>query len=226
MLPVIVAFMYFISSAVVIVLMKAETNKRLKSSQPEDISCAHNSPYVPSPAMLVVFVGIIIASAFTGYTVAKRAISPIALIELSVCYMAVLAAAVIDLKTQTIPNFIPITLIIVRLLIFVYELCFENSSISFFVSSLIGCLLCALLLIIANKVSKGGIGGGDIKLLSSIGFVCGLYVVFSTMLLALLCCIVISAVLLAMKKCSTKDQLPFGPYIYIGYLIVCLLTLY
>lgn len=196
---------------------------------PDDIEDTEEEtvkPYVRGITFWLLFAAIIVASVAAGYVTATRTIYLSDHIKLSICYFAVLAAAVIDYKTKTIPNMIPISLVIGRVIIFVYELFCSNSAIGHLVSSLIGACLCMFVLAIANKISKGGIGGGDIKLIAAIGLVCGVYVVVSSMLLALICCIIVSGALLAFKKCSTKDQVPFGPFIYIGYLIMCLLTLY
>lgn len=207
--------------------MGIETNKKLKSIRPnENDDSIKVAPY-KIKGMTVSFACVLVAlSAISGYVVSQNAISILANIELGVCYMAVLAAAIIDLKTRTIPNFIPFTLICVRLLIFIYEIIFVDAALSYLVSSLIGCFLCALLLIIANKISKGGIGGGDIKLLSCIGLMCGIYVVFSTLLLSLIACIIVSVVFLILKKKTTTEHLAFGPFIYIGLTAMCLFTLY
>jgi prepilin signal peptidase PulO-like enzyme (type II secretory pathway) len=106
------------------------------------------------------------------------------------------------------------------------EFVFLDDALNYLISSLIGGLLCMVLLVIANKISKGGIGAGDIKLLSAVGFVLGLYPVLSAMLFSLLGFILLSALLLLAKKCSLKDQLPFGPFIYVGFLVYCLVNLH
>ena len=82
-----------------------------------------------------------------------------------------------------------------------------------------------LILGIANKLSKGGIGLGDVKLLSCIGFMCDIYIVIKTLTLALLACICILGVLLILKKQTVKDHLPFAPFIHIGFIGMCLSTL-
>jgi len=228
MIPVVTTIAYTVFTIAVVLLMSVETNKRLISIQPHenDEETINLAPYKMDGKSVFVFCILICISALCGYVVSKNTVSVLATIQIGVCYMAALAASIIDLKTKTIPNFIPISILCVRALIFIYEIIFTDSALSYLVSSLIGCFLCALLLIIANKLSKGGIGGGDIKLLSCIGLMCGVYVVFSTLLLSLLACIVISVILLSLKKKTTKDHLPFGPFIYIGLTIMCLFTLY
>lgn len=225
MIPVISTVALAVLSVIVAVAMKYETNRRLKSIQPHNIENT-SIPYGSGGRMFLyvcIFIGV---SAICGYVISIHTISLIGMIEIAVCYLAALAAAIIDLKTKTIPNYIPAILIAVRLIILIYEIIYVESAMSYFISSLIGCFLCALLLVIANRISKGGIGGGDIKLLSSIGFMCGVYVVFSTLFLALVSCIVFTLIRLLLKKNTLKDQLPFGPFIYIGFTTMCLLSLY
>lgn len=228
MIPVITTIAYAIFSIAVVLLMRIETNKRLDSIQPceNEDKTINATPYKMNGKTSLVVCILVCVSALAGYIISKNTVSVLATVQIGVCYMAALAAAIIDIKTRIIPNFIPISLLCVRALIFIYEIIFTDSALSYLVSSLIGCFLCALLLIIANKISKGGIGGGDIKLLACIGLMCGVYVVFSTLLLSLLACIVVSVILLLLKKKTSKDNLPFGPFIYLGLTIMCLFTLY
>lgn len=223
MIPVITAILLGVLSPIVTVLMCLETNKRLTNGHLEDIQ---SSPYKRTPATVCLLAAVAGLSAAIGYTAGKETVSVIATVEVAACYLAVLAAAVIDLKTRTIPNGISLALLGIRAVLFIFELIFTDQAVAYLISSMIGGFLCALVLIIANKFSKGGIGSGDIKLLSCVGFMCGLYVVFSTLLLALVACVTVSAFLLLLKKCTTKDHMPFGPFIFIGYSIMCLLTLY
>lgn len=228
MIPVLTTIAYAVFSIAVVLLMRSETNKRLNSIQPHDNDdeTINATPYKLDGKSVLIYCILVCVSALAGYIISKNTVSILAMVQIGCCYMAALAAAIIDFKTKTIPNYIPISLLCVRALVFIYEIIFTDSALSYLVSSLIGCFLCALLLIIANRISKGGIGGGDIKLLACIGLMCGVYVVFSTLLLSLLACIVVSVILLLLKKKTSKDNLPFGPFIYLGLTIMCLFTLY
>ncbi len=225
---VITTIIYTLVSIAVITVMKIETNKRLSSIQlcEDDEKNIDGTLYKLNRKSIFGFGILVCFSALCGYTISKNTISILANIQIGVCYMAALAAAIIDIKTKVIPNFIPVSLVCIRVLIFIYEIMFTDSALNYLVSSLIGCFLCTLLLIIANKISKGGIGGGDIKLLACIGLMSGVYVVFSTLLFSLLACIVVSVFLLFFRKKTMNDHLPFGPFIYLGITIMCLFTLY
>lgn len=168
----------------------------------------------------------VLAAGTAGYAAARTANSPLSLLKLGIGWLALLAAAVVDAKLHIIPNFLPVGMAAARLLYFVYEWFFRADALGYLVSSLIGCFLCAVVLLAGNRLSKGGIGSGDIKLLASLGFLCGLSVVMSAMILALIACLAAAGVLFLMERNKGKDPLPFAPFILAGYLAMILLGIY
>jgi len=141
-------------------------------------------------------------------------------------YLVVLAAAVIDFKTHKIPNILPLALCILRILISVILSLLGRTEWSELVGYLIGGIIMLLILLLAGKIAKGGIGGGDVKLLSALTFVCGLYIGTYTLLLALLLTLVWFGVRRLRNIGTPKDRIPFGPFICIGYASVCILHLF
>ncbi len=76
--------------------------------------------------------------------------------------------------------------------------------------------LCAL-------VMKNSIGFGDIKLFAVMGLMQGLDGVWGSIFAALIISFILSIVLLATKKKTRKDAIPFGPALVAGtFLSVCL----
>lgn len=138
-------------------------------------------------------------------------------LKLSLVYLAGIAAMVIDLKYHRIPNLIPLTLIIGRFITILYEFLFRQEvAMNQLISSLLGFAICFVVLFVLSKAMHNGIGMGDVKLLSAIGFMCGIYAVCSILLVGLLASCVISIVLLISKIKKVKDYIPFAPFIYIG----------
>lgn len=84
---------------------------------------------------------------------------------------------------------------------------------------LLGAALGFSLLILIAVVSKGGMGGGDIKLFAVIGIVVGWKGVLVAFFLATLIGAVIGIIGLATRKMERGKPIPFGPYIVIGTLI-------
>ncbi|MBQ9766449.1 MAG: prepilin peptidase [Lachnospiraceae bacterium] len=224
MFEIIIAILYALLAVGTCILMIKATNKRIESGQPLEYIETEVQPYkLSSRAICMIIICIALFSGFIGYWISDCPI--LTLIKIGICYMAVLGAMIMDWKIRAIPNYIPLALFGLRLVILVYELIFVDMALEQFVSSVIGCAVVVLFLFIANRVSKGGIGAGDVKLLAGIGFMCDMYVVLTTLLLGLICCIIISMTLVAFKKINMKAHVPFGPFIYMGFAAMCLLTL-
>ena len=68
-------------------------------------------------------------------------------------------------------------------------------------------------------VSKGGMGGGDIKLMGMLGLWLGIQGILMTMFFSFIIGAVISILLLAAKHKNRKEAIPFGPFIAIAALI-------
>ncbi|MBA2173444.1 prepilin peptidase [Halobacillus locisalis] len=64
--------------------------------------------------------------------------------------------------------------------------------------------------------SKGGMGGGDMKLFGLLGFVLGWQLLLVTYFLSTLIGAVVSGVLLATGVIQRKNPIPFGPFIVLG----------
>lgn len=67
-------------------------------------------------------------------------------------------------------------------------------------------------------LSKGGMGVGDLKLLTLLGFILGFKQILVAFTLAVCFGAVIGAGLLLMKKVSRKTRMPFAPYLIFGAL--------
>jgi leader peptidase (prepilin peptidase)/N-methyltransferase len=84
--------------------------------------------------------------------------------------------------------------------------------------SLLGAAIAFFLLLLIAIISKGGMGGGDIKLFALIGFVLGTKLVLLAFFLSTLFGAIIGIMGLAFKIFKKKEPIPFGPYIVAGSL--------
>ncbi|MFD2446226.1 prepilin peptidase [Bacillus sp. CGMCC 1.16607] len=85
--------------------------------------------------------------------------------------------------------------------------------------SLLGAAIGFILLLIIAVVSKGGMGGGDIKLYTVIGFVIGSKLLLLSFFLATLIGAIFGIIGLALGILERKKPMPFGPFIAIGALL-------
>jgi leader peptidase (prepilin peptidase)/N-methyltransferase len=115
----------------------------------------------------------------------------------------------IDLKHQIIPDKLNLVGAILGLLILSFN------DVSLF-SSVLGSVAGGLIMLLIAIVSRGGMGGGDVKMMAMMGLFLGLKLTF----LALFFSFVIGGlgslllILFGIKK--RKDYIPFGPFLAIG----------
>jgi leader peptidase (prepilin peptidase) / N-methyltransferase len=129
---------------------------------------------------------------------------------------SLLIIALIDLDRKIIPNIITLPGIAVGLGLSVWALPITP------LTSLFGLLVGGALFYLIAVVSKGGMGGGDIKLIAMIGAFLGwpgaLFTIFSGALLGSL----VGMMLMLLGKKGRKDKVPFGPFLSCGAILFML----
>jgi leader peptidase (prepilin peptidase)/N-methyltransferase len=123
---------------------------------------------------------------------------------------ALIAITGIDLAHQLIPDAITLPGILVGLL-----LNLATGRISW-VESVIGILLGGGLFFLIILVSRGGMGGGDLKLGAMLGAFLGWKALLFGLFVAIVLGGVIGAALLATGVRGRKDPIPFGPFLAAG----------
>ena len=92
--------------------------------------------------------------------------------------------------------------------------------------SLLGGVGMLAVLGLCRLISRGGVGMGDVKLLSAMGFLLGLYGSICVLLYAQLAALVCAVILLVSRKATWKDTLPFAPFFTAGFLLCLILGTY
>ncbi len=85
--------------------------------------------------------------------------------------------------------------------------------------SLIAAAAAGMVFLLLGIVSRGGMGGGDIKLAAMIGAFLGTPAVIVALFLAVALGAAVGLVLLALRLRSRKDMIPFGPAMAAGAMI-------
>lgn len=121
-----------------------------------------------------------------------------------------LIAACIDLAHTVIPDSLTLPGVVLGLVssLWVYPIGFGNA--------LLGVGLGGVLFYLIALFSRGGMGGGDIKLIAMIGAFLGWQAVLVTIFLGALCGAVVGITLLLLKRKSRKEPMPFGPFLALG----------
>lgn len=87
------------------------------------------------------------------------------------------------------------------------------------VFSAIGGLACGGLLFIIALIAKSALGMGDVKLFFVLGLLYGLSDAYGILLFSVICMGLVSLVLLALKKVTTKSTIPMAPFVVLGFLL-------
>ena len=145
----------------------------------------------------------------------------VALAECAVVCCATVIAAWVDAKTRTIPDACPLAIMCVHVCAAAVRICGGEDPAECIAASTAGALAALVPLLVAAYVF-GGIGGGDIKLLSALGFVLGWQRILAVIFLS--CVFTVLAGLIAylarrLAKIQSRflaTQLPMAPEICIA----------
>ena len=129
--------------------------------------------------------------------------------------------SVVDYYFQIIPDKCHIFLLIST---FIYKLLqFLLYGISpYFLNSIIGLIVSSGIFLLIAILSKGGIGGGDIKLIGILGFILGFKLSLLNILISFFVGAFVSIFLIFFKIKDKKDSRAFGPFISLAFLITIL----
>ncbi|MCI5655426.1 MAG: A24 family peptidase [Candidatus Pseudoruminococcus sp.] len=145
-------------------------------------------------------------------------------IRIAVAAEMLLAATVTDFYVKKIPNKLVLAVYIIRCIIFIPEyFIYGEDFFAVMFSSVIGFVICFVVFFLMSLITKGGIGMGDVKLISAMGCLLGLTGTFYTILFGMIICMFAGIGLILFKKKKMKDKLAFGPFIYFGFLVTIIL---
>lgn len=134
--------------------------------------------------------------------------------------------AYIDYKKTIIPNKILLIMLGVRLGFLAIECVFYKDLIySIMLSAFLGLTIGSGVFLLASFIIKNSLGMGDVKLMGVIGFFVGITDLFSCMLLSLIISLAVGVTLIIVKKITSKDFIPFAPFLALGTIITLIFKL-
>ncbi|WP_207753442.1 prepilin peptidase [Sporosalibacterium faouarense] len=134
------------------------------------------------------------------------------IVQLVSFIMLLTYAAMIDLKTRTIPDHIPVLIILIGLI--------DIEPIS----AVLGLMLVPLPYFIMALLKENSIGGGDIKLMGACGFCLGLEAGYMASILGLMLAIIIHFAYSVIGNKKVIKNIPLAPYLGAGCLIAYFLV--
>jgi leader peptidase (prepilin peptidase)/N-methyltransferase len=132
----------------------------------------------------------------------------------SLLLSALIVISLIDYKYMIIPNIITYSGIIIG---FLSAIIFDYITI---IDSLLGIFIPTLLILIVALIFKGGMGMGDVKLVSMLGAFLGYKYTLAGIFIGSVFGSVIGLALMGLGILNRKDRIPFGPFICLGAVIM------
>ena len=130
-----------------------------------------------------------------------------------VFFSLLLIISFIDVDEGIIPNRLVLILLVWSIS---WQLLYADISL---MAAIAGLVAGGGLFFLIAVLSKGGMGGGDIKLMAVLGFAIGSPLVFVVFLLAFLLGAAVGAALLLTGKKTRRDPLPFAPFLSLSFFI-------
>ena len=146
------------------------------------------------------------------------------LLEYEVLLIFGYVVSMYDIKENKIPNMCVILMLGTWCAIIIPKLIYDTATVlPIVISSVTGCVITGIIFLLVYKISRKGLGGGDVKYMS----VAGLYLGFQNALPAILYGTILSAItggiMILIKKMGRKDAIPLAPFLYIGILLTIFL---
>ena len=133
------------------------------------------------------------------------------------------AAAYIDALSHKIPNWIVLCTAAVFAGCTVLDFVLSGTdAVPMALNSVLAAAVFFVVFFLVRLASRGGVGYGDIKMITAAALILGIYGTFSFLLVSHVLAVVAAIALLVSKKATRKDGLPFGPFFYLGYLVTIL----
>jgi len=134
----------------------------------------------------------------------------IQLIFVSFIILTLIVITFIDIDHKLIPNEVVITLLVIGV---IYELVERPIPL---IEGAIGFFAASVPLLLIAILSKGGMGGGDIKLMAVVGIFLGWKGVLIALFIGAFIGAIIGMITIILKIKKRKDIIPFGPFLCIG----------
>lgn len=223
----IVAIVIAIISAVVcfITLDKELSDKTrlLRATVPDEV----DNREINRTTRLIICICILLVTLAATLYMASQEIDWLGFIKMSIGTICLSGAACNDFREHRIPNVFPLIMAVSAIILLgIGFFTSQNGSTAYIFSSIFAAVVVAIFMVLASLLTKRGIGMGDIKLLTALALLGGVHTIGWTLTFGVGICAIVAVILLVTKKKTIKGAMPFGPFVFIGYILTIFLNKY
>ena len=159
-------------------------------------------------------------SGATAFRISTQVPETLNIVKMSITLICLTGAMCNDLLEHRIPNIFPIVIALGGLAcLAVGYFIDQQGAQAYIVSSMVATIGSAICFSFAYFISRHGIGLGDIKLICAVALMAGVYLTCGMLFFGMVSCAVLSILFLILRKKKLKDALPFGPFLYLGFIV-------
>ena len=141
-----------------------------------------------------------------------------------IAFSALLVTAVIDFRTMEIPDSMWITVFIGGIIVYIQQLIKDGGFVfDHFIARFIGVFAASGVLLILALITKGGMGGGDIKLMAACGFLLGWKLVAISLVMGAVFGTLFLIANAIKNNGKVPRKVPFAPHLSLA-VFVCILV--
>ena len=173
----------------------------------------------------IISIGIFVVTTVASIFLVTKNVEWLGILKMSIGMVCLSGAACNDYRDYRIPNIFPLTIAIsaIACLSIGYFTSQEGAT-AYIFSSVFAAVVVVIFMIVASLLTRRGIGMGDIKLLTALALLGGVNTIGWTLIFGVAVCAVVAVFFLITKKNTVKGTMPFGPFIFIGYIITIILN--
>ena len=134
-------------------------------------------------------------------------------------FSALLVTTVIDWRTMEIPDSMWITILVGGVLVYIDDIIKNGFVAGHLIEKVIGFFAASGVLFLLSVITKGGMGGGDIKLMAACGFLLGWKVVILALILGGVIGTLYLLFLAIKNKGKVPRKVPFAPHLALAVTI-------
>lgn len=188
---------------------------------------AFESKHMSKKIIYLISIMITVISFFTILKIFDYVSDPIGISKMIIAFLCMTGAGAFDYREKRIPNIFPLVMALAAIVLLALGVITkQQGAMQYIMWSVIPAVACGALFFVAAFITQQGIGAGDIKLICSLALLGGVYSVIGTLLYGVIACSVSAVLLLLTKKKTLKESLPFGPFLYVGFVLTVFLMKY
>lgn len=190
---------------------------------PAEPDAARASKELPKTAVWIITAVTAVLSYFAMLCVLRESSDKLGVGKMAVSMLCMTGAACVDYREHRIPNIFPGIMAVGGILFLAAGVVFQvDGAVAYITASVVAAVCCLLLLFLASALTKQGIGAGDIKLICALALMTGVYTVVGTMFFGAVLCGITAIAALVTRKMDISGALPFGPFLYVGFMLTVL----